>query len=587
MKANVTIMLILSLMAGIGNGLLAAGHVDPPYLQIQSAENPIVIDGKLDETDWMRRFDHLVFRSGFTPGDVEYGVTGEITVQEAYEDTTTTIVKVLHHGLDLYISLQSDDHSVCKFNGSWEGDGLFMKIADAQGTQVEYKLFFNHDGADPDIHFELPGTYPNSGEGAAWKRPGTVVNDNTAPDSGYTAEMVIHLDQLGYTDPYADVPVLFNIFDCDGYVGGDAWEAGAYHKLWWGSEWGPDTRILRLADPVTKIAIKTEDAFTLDGQLTEAFWEQADKVVVSKGFNLSTGGYYMQWGDTANAYTDASVAEVKFAHKGTDLYIGVESDDASVCKWSPGWEADGLFLWMTYKGLIPGAGERMEIKAMYFNATESAPISFELSANVPTGGAEGASSEPEGTVTHTETNGADAGYSLEVVVHTDMFGYSDGDTVKLSTVIWDMDYASADAYAAETADYHPNWWGTQWVDPTFEKYFMYRNVVLSDLETVGVSQNDRGAIVKNYRLEQNYPNPFNPETTIKYYLPETSQVSIDVFNILGQKIANLVNAKRTAGMHSIQWNGTDDAGHFVGNGIYFYRISTPEFSMTRKMSLVK
>jgi hypothetical protein len=562
------------------------GHTDPPYLLIQSAEKQIMIDGKLDETDWQRRFDHLVFRSNFKPGDVEYAVTGEVEVQAPYTDTTSTVVKVLHHGLDLYISLNSDDHSVCKFNGSWEGDGLFMKIADASGAQVEYKLFFNHDGQDPDIHFEYPALYPGSGEGAAWKRPGTIVNDNTAPDSGYTAEMVIHLDQLGYTDPYADIPVLLNIFDPDGYVGGDGWDAGAYHKTWWGSEWGPDTRILRLADPPVKNAIKTDTEITLDGQLNESFWADAEKVIVAKGSNLSSAGYYQQWGDPDNTIDDTSTAIVKFVHKGTDLYIGVQSDDKSVCKWSPGWEADGLFLWMTYKDQIPQPGERLEIKAMYFDATQGASISFETNANVPTGAAEGASYEPAGTVTHTETNGADEGYSIEVVVHTDMFGYAAGDTVKVSVCIWDLDFASADAYDPKVADYAPHWWGTQWVDANFEKYYMYRDVVLSDL-TVGVKDEKPSTVAHDFQLEQNFPNPFNPTTTIQYNLPNATKVTIEVFNILGDKVATLVNEKQLAGTYSIEWDGKDASGRSVGSDIYFYKISTKDFSATKKMLLMK
>jgi len=563
------------------------GHTDPAYLLVQSTKNPITIDGMLDETDWKRRFDHLIFRANFVPGDVEYGVTGGVEVQGPYTDTTTTIVKVLRHGLDLYISLKSDDHSVCKFNGSWEGDGLFMKIADSKGAQVEYKLFFNHDGVNPDIHFEYPALYPTSGQGAAWKAPATIVNDNSAPDSGYTAEMVIHLDQLGYTDIYSDVPVLFNIFDCDGYVGGDGWDAGAFYKSWWGSEWGPDTRILRLGDPRLRDAIKTDEAFTLDGQLNESFWSKTDRVIIGKGSHRSTGGYYMQWGNPLNSYTDQSMATVRFAHHGTDLYIGVESDDASVCKWSPGWEADGLFLWMTYKDLIPGPGERMEIKAMYFSGTSGDGITFEVNANVPAGAAEGASFEPAGTTTHTETNGADAGYSLEVVVHTDMFGYVDGDTVMLSAVIWDMDYASADAYDANVADYAPNWWGTQWVDPNFEKYDMYRGVVLSDKVESGVKEAKPTATASSFRLEQNFPNPFNPTTTIQYSLSEPVNVKIEIYNVLGRKLATIINAKQTAGLHSVVWNGKDDTGFQVGNGVYFYKLTAGKFSDTRKMILMK
>ncbi len=588
MKSLFTGVAILVLfLAFAGNAISGTGHVDPPYLQITSAENPITVDGMLDEMDWARRYDILVFRSTFTPGDVQYAVSGEELVQPPYTDTTTTFVRILHYGLDLYISLQSDDHSVCRFDGSWEGDGLFMKINTAAGIPVEYKLYFNLVGTNPDIHYEEPGLYPGSGSGAAWKHPSTIVNDTTQVDSGYTAELVIHLDQLGYTDPNANVPVLFNIFDPDGYTGedGQIWDVGSFYKSWWGSQWGPDMRILKLADPPRKIAIKTTDTITLDGQLNESFWTNADYVIVGKGSGRSTGGYYQQWGDSLNFYTDTSMATVKFAHNGTDLYIGVQSNDSSVCSWSPGWEADGLFLWMNYKVINPT--ERMEIKAMYFTPNVGDPIQFQLSANVPTGGAEGASYEPAGTVTHTETNGPDEGYSLEVVVHTDLFGYVDLDTVNLSVVIWDLDYASADTFNVDVADYAPNWWGTQWADPTFEKYYMYREVILSNETAVGIGGAGVTTVPIGYRLDQNYPNPFNPTTRISYYLPTASNLTINVYNILGSKVTTLFNGKQGAGSHTVVWNGTDNFGNSVASGIYFYQMSAQNFKLTRKMMLLK
>src|SRR3990172_5487630 len=424
MRHLFTVVFVLSLcLAMAGSGLYAAGHEDPPYLQIQSAENPITVDGVLDETDWQRRFDHLVFRLNFKPGDVEYDVTDGILVTSSipYVDTTTTIVKFLHHGLDLYISIQSNDEYVNKWGGSGEGDGLFMKEKTADGIDKEFKLYFNLAGADPDINFEPPSAEAGLAKGV--KNAGTVVNDTTQVDAGYTAEMVIHLDQLGYTDPYSEVPVIINIFDPDKQTGsaGEEYNIGPYHKMWWGSEWGSEFRMLRLADPPSALAIKTNDAITLDGQLDEAFCQHAEQIVVAKGSPSSSGGWYMQWGNPDNAYTDQSEAVIKFAHKGTDLYVGVVSNDSSVCKWSPGWEADGLFLWMTFKGVIPQPGERMEVKNMFFGNTVGDVAKFELSANVPTGGAEGASFVPTGTVSHTETNGTDDGYSLEVVIHTDMF----------------------------------------------------------------------------------------------------------------------------------------------------------------------
>ncbi len=513
MKTHHGFILFLPIIFTIASNLNAQGHSDPAYLQIVSAENPVTVDGVLDETDWLKRYDYLVFGQ---PGDVTYTVSDSAHVKGETTDSTLTFVKIIHYGLDLYISLQSNDQSVGKFGNSWEGDGLFMKIKSASGIPYEYKLFFNQAGVDPDIAFETNGP-EGSGEGAVFKNPGTIVNDISQVDDGYTAEMVIHLDMLGYTDPYADVEVMMNIFDPDGYTDDmDPWgEEGAYFKSWWGSEWGSEFRVLRLADQPMVVANKTDDVLTLDGELTEPFWTTAESVVVGKGSNSSTCGYYMQWSSPTNVYDDQSMATVKFAHNGTDLYIGVESDDASVCKWSPGWEADGLFLWMTNKGEIPDAGSRMEVKNMFFDATEGAAAVFEVNGNVPSGGAEGACYLPEGTVTHTETNGPDNGYSLEVVVHTDMFGYEVGDEISLSVVIWDLDYASADAWTDSTADYAPNWWGTQWVDPTFEKYHMYRKVLLSftsDVEQIGTT-------VSDYKLEQNYPNPFNPSTKISYSIP--------------------------------------------------------------------
>jgi len=90
----------------------------------------------------------------------------------------------------------------------------------------------------------------------------------------------------------------------------------------------------------------------------------------------------------------------------------------------------------------------------------------------------------------------------------------------------------------------------------------------------------------NYELEQNYPNPFNPETNISYALPEASRVRIEIYNVLGQKIATLVNAEIPAGYHSVRWNGRNETGERVGAGIYLCRVQTGEFAKTQKMTLL-
>ena len=90
-----------------------------------------------------------------------------------------------------------------------------------------------------------------------------------------------------------------------------------------------------------------------------------------------------------------------------------------------------------------------------------------------------------------------------------------------------------------------------------------------------------------YRLAQNYPNPFNPVTNIAYALPEQTHVQIAIYNMLGQEVATLVDKVQQSGKHTFQWNARSDHGNRLSSGIYFYRLSTPNYSKTRKMILMK
>jgi hypothetical protein len=92
---------------------------------------------------------------------------------------------------------------------------------------------------------------------------------------------------------------------------------------------------------------------------------------------------------------------------------------------------------------------------------------------------------------------------------------------------------------------------------------------------------------REFQLQQNYPNPFNPNTTIKFSLPEASYVKLEVFNILGQKVKNLLNEKKNAGVHTVVWNGDNQNGERVSSGIYFYRLETESYGSVKKMVLLR
>ena len=88
-------------------------------------------------------------------------------------------------------------------------------------------------------------------------------------------------------------------------------------------------------------------------------------------------------------------------------------------------------------------------------------------------------------------------------------------------------------------------------------------------------------------LDQNTPNPFNEATTILYTLREGGPVTLEIFNILGQRVTTLVNETQSAGRHRISWDGRDQQGRQTASGIYFYRLTTNDFTASKKMMLMK
>ncbi len=90
-----------------------------------------------------------------------------------------------------------------------------------------------------------------------------------------------------------------------------------------------------------------------------------------------------------------------------------------------------------------------------------------------------------------------------------------------------------------------------------------------------------------FTLFQNHPNPFNLNTTVKYYLPEMTDVRLDIYNSIGQKVRTLVNEKQAPGTYSLQWGGEKDDGLNATSGIYLYRLITSGFVETKRMVLVK
>jgi hypothetical protein len=100
-------------------------------------------------------------------------------------------------------------------------------------------------------------------------------------------------------------------------------------------------------------------------------------------------------------------------------------------------------------------------------------------------------------------------------------------------------------------------------------------------------------VLRSFELGQNYPNPFNSTTTIKYYLPRSSEVTLNIYDILGREVIKLVDERQPSGSKELQWDGKNRHGNQVASGMYIYRIIAEKFSQgqefkqSRKMVLLK
>lgn len=112
-------------------------------------------------------------------------------------------------------------------------------------------------------------------------------------------------------------------------------------------------------------------------------------------------------------------------------------------------------------------------------------------------------------------------------------------------------------------------------------------LAISGVVVTGIESVTDALLPAQFALHQNYPNPFNPNTIIRYDLPRDSEVLLKIYNALGQQVRTLVQEKQAAGFKSVEWDGRDDAGRLAGSGVYIYRLTAGQVTLTNKMLFLK
>jgi hypothetical protein len=175
--------------------------------------------------------------------------------------------------------------------------------------------------------------------------------------------------------------------------------------------------------------------------------------------------------------------------------------------------------------------------------------------------------------------------------------------------VWDFNVATATAGQMVTLDFD----GVREVPAALEVYlidedlgtarnlrhnpnYVYRatgsskslKLVVGSRPYVEANSENVALVPNNFDLAQNFPNPFNPETVIRYALPKASTVTLEIYNMLGQKVRTLIDhAPQAADFYTVSWNGRDDRGEAVATGVYIYRFSADGYATSRKMVFMK
>lgn len=156
-----------------------------------------------------------------------------------------------------------------------------------------------------------------------------------------------------------------------------------------------------------------------------------------------------------------------------------------------------------------------------------------------------------------------------------MFEQPEEDTIMVYNPPERLSYATRYFWKVVATDNRGN---QCWASQTNQRPFVFT--------TVG-TQRSIASIFKNFRLHQNYPNPFNIETLIRYDVPFYGPVDVSIYDLIGMKVTTLATGNHAAGSYSVYWNGTDQNGTLVANGVYICRLTAPGYMSHIKVVLMR
>ncbi len=519
--------------------------------------------------------------------------------------------------------------------GNWWFDGLIMSLKDrsrfdpdpaannyfANGDNAEFIYSWWNPADTLDGGLPIPGIaprpfgtygvgFPEGNDGpsrtpedvAIWDAVTTVdgtVNEINDDDVGYLMEMRIDLAALGYdmTQPGGD-RVGWNIAlqDAD-YL----WPRSAdffVSRVWWQNQWannfnhgvayiagGPDVTLTSGAVPdvAPDYLITNGEGFAdpvIDGSLDDDVWGALSAPNATLKYRDFDAIQVPGLGDYSVSYfrpdlngaepdppvLDPSLASFYLFFKGNFLYVGVDVEDQAIAGLS-GEGGDGFRLTISHRDSVRTDGTLFPFQFIFnVDSTGAVRLSGDaatLAAQDPT--SLSAAAAVKGASTPADPTDVDEGYQVEIQLDlTKTLGYPDG---RGDGLIWlTANFFDGDYFEDPANDYtYRLWYGRERAEGAGPWGFMDPNA------PVGTAVEGPAEVPARIALLGNYPNPFNPSTTLRFALPQAGEVTLQVFDLLGRRVATMALGARAAGLNEARF---DAAG--LPSGLYVYRLEVKD-----------
>ena len=571
-------------------------------------------------------------------------------------DPTDATVSFLRKGNDLYLGFNVPDQSIGGSRNLFRFDGVMMTLinkSDRPATFTDRRNYFESSAVREEMVYGwfIPNAADTSATGQpkaglgprawstdfglrfgdptnaeprspeAWEYAAVVNgvsgddfngNPTLTPDVGYTMEMRIRLDSLGWnlTQPMARMPLTIAVNDMD-----YAWPQDAQrynvNRTWWQGRWlnnlnegvayvagDPGVTVTSGAAPAytqpefTVPAGRNTAAPTIDGRLDERAWEVTDPQftlqyqasanqldAVLPGVLAPVYTFYFSPGNAADKpILDPSVGKIKMFYKGSKLYLGLDSDDQAVSGRS-GEAGDGFRLQIRSRdSTIAGLPETARHLRMDFSIDSTGAARFTNVAQeiLDANALKAAVSLKAGSTAANPTD-IDAGYQMEVELDLAAIGYG-GDLDATGAQIYiALNYFDADDLEDDAKSYRTVTWV---VGERVNGASVYG---LLDPNTLVATSGEGGPEAGQLRFAGSYPNPTTGAATLRYELDREATVTVEVFDVLGRRVQVLETGPQAPGSRQVEIDGRS-----LSAGSYLVRVRLGDgTSVSGRMMIVR